>query len=283
MPEKSDEVRIPPAELFYREAVAHLEWCASNVTDHVPALVPHARGDMVVHRVPTESVDAVFALKLIQVVGNLKSGGLLIEHGFYHEWDMVSRLLYETLDDVKFLAHGERRGMTPLHRRYLAAFFAEDFDASGAVLQDRVRAVSRRDILDYLETATDEPEELRGLHEEQLVAARNMYRLRSASVHGRAAGIIRGYYEAEHGRFWTTGPRFEPSMGFERFALHVATLEVIFVFGFLIGSRWWGEDHRRQAASIALRLQAAVLRAGRAVCAAYRPPSETAGSRLVAR
>ena len=98
------------AERLYRESVAHLGRLATKATERIPELVTEQRCDIVTHRLPDRNLDAVYALKLIQLVGSLKSGEVLVRHGHYFEWDMVKRLVYETLDDPHFPStwRGER-------------------------------------------------------------------------------------------------------------------------------------------------------------------------------
>ena len=57
---------------------------------------------------------------------------------------MVKRLVYETLEDVEFMALGERHGSwTKLHSRYMECFFAEDYDERGAVVQRNLSTTLR--------------------------------------------------------------------------------------------------------------------------------------------
>lgn len=240
------------AEGIYREAVAHLDRSAIAATERIPDLVAETRGELDVFRTAEPSLDAVFVLKLIQVVGNIKSGELLVDHGFYSEWDMVGRLIYETLEDLQFLAIGERLCWTKRHDQYLEVFFAEDFDQDGSVVQRGVGPVQRREIAKFLRRVA-------GDGDKRDAAVRNIARLQSANVHGRSTGIIRGYYEAQKQRFWTGGARTETSMALERFALHLATSHVADVVAHHVVPRWWGQEYARKTSGIALRLRMAIL------------------------
>lgn len=242
------------AERLYRETLAQLERLATKAMERIPSLVTEQRCDIVTNRLPDRNLDTVFALKLIQLVGNLKSGEVLVRHGHYFEWDMVKRLVYETLDDLHFLALGEANDhWTKVHEQYMEALFAEDFDEDGSVVDESVRPVQRWQITDYLKSATHD-----GNEEEIAKVTRSVSRLHSASVHGRVTGIIRGYYEAPEQRFWTGGCRHEASTALERFSLHLATLHVTAYVAHLICPRWWGRAYRQQTWAMGIRLQDAL-------------------------
>ena len=246
-------------ERAFREALAHIERSARMAVDRLPDLQTKSRDGLPTHRLRNNGVDEVFALKLVQLVGNLKAGEVLIDSGCFHEWDMVKRLVYESLEDLEFVALGEREGeRTKLHSRYMECFFAEDFDEEGGVLQGGVRAVQRREITRYIESA-DGRENAGKLSEVE----KNIHRLHSASVHGRATGIIRGCYDAGNRAFWTGGRRNDTSMMVERFALRLGMCHTMGCVGRWVVERWWGRDYGSRTLEIAERLQSAVQEDGR--------------------
>ena len=256
--------RMPSKETerVFREALAHIECSARMAVDRLPDLQEESRGGLPTHRFLERGVDEVFALKLVQLVGNVKAGEVLIERGCFHEWDMVKRLVYETLEDVEFVALGKLEGgWTELHSRYMECFFAEDFDEEeGDVLQGGVRPVQRREITKYIESASSV-----GTEGAVSQVVRNIHRLHSASVHGRAAGITRGFYDAGKRAFWTGGPRNEVSMMVERFALRLAMCHITNCVGRWVVERWWGRDYASRTLEIRERLQSAVEEDGRAM------------------
>ena len=252
MADRQGDTRGGSAERIYRETVAHLERTATRAIERIPDLVPGTRGELEIFRVADPSLDAVFVLKLIQLSGNIKSGEVLVEHGFYSEWDMVKRLIYESLEDIQFLALGERHRWTTQHDRYLDVFFSEDFDEHGSVVQRGVSPVQRREVAEFFKCVA-------GAEDERDVVVRSIARLHSASVHGRCTGIIRGCYEGQKRRFWTGGPRGETSMALERFALQLTTFHVVDVVARHVSPRWWGQGYVREASSLALRLRTAIL------------------------
>ena len=74
-------------ERLFREALAHIERSARMAVDRLPELVVESRGELGTHRFRENNVDVVFALKLVQLVGNVKAGEALIERGLFYEWD----------------------------------------------------------------------------------------------------------------------------------------------------------------------------------------------------
>ncbi len=231
-----------------------LEHLATKATERIPRLVVEQRGDIEVHRPSHRSLDTVFALKLIQLVGNLKAGESLVREGCYFEWDMVKRLVYETLEDIDFLARGDATDdWTTVHERYLASFFAEDFGEDGSVIRESVRPVQRREITEYLQEEAGYP-----AGGDAGDVARDIGRIHSASVHGRLTGIMRGFFEAPQERFWIGGRRHKYSVALERLALGLAASDIADEVAHSICARWWGEVYRRETAALAGRLRTAL-------------------------
>ena len=242
-------------ETAYREAVTHLEYLAADAIGHVPDLTPRTRGQQTHYRLSETNWDAVFGLKLFQVVGNVKAGDRLVELGMFYEWDMVQRLIYETLEDLRFLALGERHGWTDPHEQFKMAFFAEDFDEHSSVVEESVRPIGRRQINDYIMSKDARDDSAKKKHQD---GVRNLTRLFSATVHGRYTGIIRGYYEGPQRRYWTGGPRHQDSVAWERLSLHVTTLNIVDVVARYVGPRWWGPQQLVETADVLSRLRMAI-------------------------
>ena len=253
MTDQNDAFDSGKAERIYREAVAHLTRLAHKAVERLPTLVRRQRGGIPTARLPDRRLDGMFALKLIQLVGNLKSGDLLVQHGHYFEWDMVHRLIDETLDDLEFLVRGEADDWTEVHDRYLDALFAEDFNHDGSVVQEPVRAPQRRQITDYIRHATND-----GNEEEIATVTRNIARLNNASAHGRVSGILRGYYEGGEQRFWLGGRRSGVNAALERLTFHLVAAQATASIAYLICARWWGERCMRKTEAIAQRLESAL-------------------------
>ena len=243
-------MHIGDTEQLYTKAVIHLDGLVSNALEYVPGLITEHRSDVVIHRIPDKTLDVVYALKLLQLAGSLKSGETLVKAGHYFEWDMVKRLIYETLDDLQFLSLGEENDdWTDVHEQYMRAFFAEDFADDGTVVTKSVHPVPRYRITNYLKGSDED-----GNEERIGRTASNISRLFSANVHGRATGIIRGYYEAHSGKFWNGGTRDELIAVLERFALYLATSQVLNFTSRIICARWWDSKCTEQTMTIATEL-----------------------------
>ena len=253
MTDQNDAIDGGKAEDIHREAVDHLVCLAAKAAERLPALVHERRGTIPTTRLPDRCLDGVFALKLIQLVGNLQSGDLLVRHGHYFEWDMVHRLIDETLDDLEFLARGEAGNWTEIHDRYMDALFAEDFNEDGSVVQESVRAPQRRQIADYLSRATND-----GNEAEVAAVRRNIARLNNASAHGRISGILRSSYQAGEQRFWLGGSRSGVNASLERLSFHMVAAQTTASIGYLICPRWWGEACTSKTVVIAQRLHSAL-------------------------
>ena len=72
--------------------------------------------------------------KLARSVSTLRATTLLMEHGFVQEQAAMQRMLDELHEDIMFLSFGVIfEKWTPLHDKYLAAFYEEEFDKESAI------------------------------------------------------------------------------------------------------------------------------------------------------
>lgn len=152
-------------------------------------------GHVVVHRLADRDARNALVLKLTPLVSNLRAGQLLIDHGFTYEWALVRRLLYETIEDVMFLlAEIWADSESDLHGRFLAAFYAEDFDEQGRLNEKWIKPPSRPEIRSFLEAKEKERVEGRPDDGDSVVTPlKALYRFGSGHMHGRAASIMRLY------------------------------------------------------------------------------------------
>jgi hypothetical protein len=91
-----------------------------------PSLVPF--GDHRVFRYLEQSVHQAMVQKLARLVSGLHAGRLLLSKGFVQELGALQRMLDEISEDIAFLSLGTLNQLTELHRRYLDAFYEEEFD-----------------------------------------------------------------------------------------------------------------------------------------------------------
>ncbi len=133
-----------------RNMSATVHELARNVAQ--PQRVPFA--DSFVYRYVEKTVHQALVQKLARYVTTLRGACLLFDHGFVQEQAALQRVLDELQEDITFLSFGVIFGKsTPLHERYLSAFYEEDFDPTtgrpGA--QDRPM-VPRKKIRAYIAT-----------------------------------------------------------------------------------------------------------------------------------
>ena len=208
-------------------------------------------GSILVHRFRQKNAEHVAVLKLSVLVSNLRAGRLLIDHGFVYEWMMVWRLLYETIEDVIFLvAEGRVESESNLHERFLAAFYAEDFDERARLTEKGVGAPTRREIRDFVEAFERE------IHGGRLpdgqglgTLTKGLYRVGSGFMHGRAASIM-CLYDPKSTRMLTNGMDNDEYLKQQLESFWLVFLSAISCFAAVMG-RVWGEKHRDKVFEIA--------------------------------
>ena len=90
-----------------------------------------------------KSISQAIVQKLARMVSTLHAARLLLNHGFVQEQGALQRILDEICSDVFFLALGViSNDLTPLHRRFLEAFFEEEFDD-----QDPMKSTQKRPMI----------------------------------------------------------------------------------------------------------------------------------------
>ena len=90
-----------------------------------------------------KSINQAIVQKLARMVSTLHAARLLLNHGFVQEQGALQRVLDEILDDILFLTHGViSNELTPLHEKYLEAFFEEEFDD-----QDPIKSTQKRPMI----------------------------------------------------------------------------------------------------------------------------------------
>ena len=145
------------AESLYDEALNNMEAILGKLESRVPRprLIEH-QGTMV-FRYVEKSCHQALVQKLARVVTGLHAARLLMQNGFVQEQAAIQRMLDEFHEDINFLALALiKNDLTPLHNRYLDAFYQEEFDAPTAfestqkremVSREKIRAyVSRSDL-----------------------------------------------------------------------------------------------------------------------------------------
>jgi hypothetical protein len=92
-----------------------------------PRAIPFKDG--FVYRYVEKTIHQALIQKLARVVTGLHAARILLEHGFVQEQGALNRILDEFQEDISFLAYAVIFDeITELHRRYLSAFYEEEFD-----------------------------------------------------------------------------------------------------------------------------------------------------------
>ena len=136
---------------LYEQALTTMERAVDRLAKRVPPpqLVAH-KGAFVFRHVE-KLVGQAIVQKLVRMVSTLDAARLLQNHGFVQEQGALQRILDEIQEDILFLAVGVVvDDLTPLHQRYLDAFFKEEFDAADAIESSQKRdTVPRQKIRAY--------------------------------------------------------------------------------------------------------------------------------------
>lgn len=165
-------------------------------------------GDGKAFRYREKSVHQAIVQKLARFVSCLHAARLLLKNGFIQEQGALHRMLDEFQEDATFLCYGVISGeMTPLHERYLKAFYMEEFDIPGKPLESaQKRPMESRDkIQAYLvrvEGATDDPYTAQR-------ASRSITKAFSGYVHGASPHIME-MYGGDPPKFHVRGLRHSP-------------------------------------------------------------------------
>jgi hypothetical protein len=124
-------------------------------------------------------------MKLARLISVLSSMRLLVEAGQVHEQGILQRVADETGEDIFFLALGRQNGELAIHRRYLAHFWREEFEAGPHPEKYQIRhMVKRSEIQDYIAKQSPPPAAIpKGV-------TRMIYGVFSGFVHGASTHIF---------------------------------------------------------------------------------------------
>jgi hypothetical protein len=115
-----------------------------------PQRVPYK--DSFVFRYVEKTVRQAIVQKLARLVSGLHAARLLMEHGFVQEQGALQRMLDDIEEDIMLLTFSVIFNKpTPLHQKYLDAFYEEEFDAESALASTQKRPmISREKIRAYI-------------------------------------------------------------------------------------------------------------------------------------
>ncbi len=90
-----------------------------------------------------KSIQQAIVQKLVRMVSTLNAARLLLNHGFVQEVGALQRILDELQTDILFLRNGVE-DPDDLHKKYLSAFYEEEFDAESALRSTQKRRMVPR-------------------------------------------------------------------------------------------------------------------------------------------
>ena len=187
---------------LYGQALTTIERFVHRLVKRVPPpqLVTH-RGTSA-FRYVEKSIGQAIVQKLVRMVSTLHAARLLQNHGFVQEQGALQRILDEIQDDIRFLTYGVIfDDLTPLHQRYLNAFFEEEFDAGDALGSTQKRPmISRKNIRAYNARKTS-PNPSR-----EVEASRTIHKIFSGYIHVASSHVM-DMYGGNPPRFHMRGMR----------------------------------------------------------------------------
>ena len=122
----------------FQEALTTMEVVVHNLATQVPQ--PQLKEDILSSgfRYNEKSIQQAIVQKLARMVSTLNAARLLLNHGFVQEVGALQRILDELQTDIIFLRNGVE-DPDDLHKKYLCAFYQEEFDA-----EDALRSTQKR-------------------------------------------------------------------------------------------------------------------------------------------
>lgn len=113
---------------LFLEAVDTMEYSFRKLEDKVPRPLIVNRGDGTTLRYVEKTVHQAMLLKLARYISGLNACDALLLKGFVQEQGVIQRTLDETHEAILFLVLGAQEGLAKVHRKYLSAFWQEEFD-----------------------------------------------------------------------------------------------------------------------------------------------------------
>lgn len=195
------------AEALYGTALKHMSSTVHELASLVtqPKTVPFA--DSFVYRYLDKTPRQAIVQKLARYVTTLHAAVVLFEQGFVQEQAALQRMLDEIQEDITFLAFGLiLEDLTPLHEKYLAAFYQEEFDPTTGRPGDQDRPMTpRKKIRAYIARMEGEAENpSRGVE-----VSRQVSKTYSGYVHAASPQIM-DMYGGSPPRFYVEGMKGTP-------------------------------------------------------------------------
>lgn len=113
---------------LYLEMLDVMDAAFRNFADALPKPIRIEQGSNWVFRFKDRDIYHAVVLKLAFVQSTLRAALVLLENGYTSQQAMLQRVIDEANEDIVFLVYVvTNNAITPLHQRYLDAFWAEEF------------------------------------------------------------------------------------------------------------------------------------------------------------
>lgn len=176
----------------YEEVLADLEVALSEITQLIGRAEKAPKAEGFVYRFTTRRLSEAVSMKLALLLSTLHAAVSLHRNGHYLQQAMLQRVIGELDEDILFLCYGlMTRELTDLHKRYLDAFWAEEFeDVSDPVGSHSSRpTIPRKKIRAYLSRIQPESSDPSTTSKIYKVLSKGY----SGFVHGAAPHIMEMY------------------------------------------------------------------------------------------
>ena len=143
------------------------------------------------YRYADKTIHQAIIQKLVRIVSGLRATRIVSDHGFVQEQASLQRMLAEFNEDIMFCSLAIiYDDISELHKRYLDAFYEEEFDSETAMSSTQRRAmIPRKKIRSYLDRKISD-DELGGGPE----ASRTISKMYSGYLHGASTQIMDSYF-----------------------------------------------------------------------------------------
>lgn len=176
----------------------------------LPAPRPVTLGAVNCYRFSENTIEQAVLLKLARTVSGLRAARILLEYGYVQEQAAIERILGEISEDVLFLVIAIwRNKVDPLHERYLDAFYQEELNETGDLVESKQKRpmMPRKKIQAYI--AEFQSEALNPSDGTKLM--RTITKAYSGFVHAAYPQIME-MYGGTPPRFWLSGMRGTPKI-----------------------------------------------------------------------
>ncbi|MBC1182455.1 hypothetical protein HF680_07300 [Brevundimonas sp. WCHBH090558] len=172
---------------LFREAIDAMEAGFRNLELQVPKPRIIKKGEGVTLRYVEQTIHQAILLKLARQVSGLNACDVLLASGYVQEQGVIQRTLDELDEDILFLCFGAQDGTVKLHRKYLKAFWQEEFEDGVAPIENTKGRyhIKRNEIREWLGRRLGTPDDA-----PEMKALRVVQQAYSGYVHAASPQIM---------------------------------------------------------------------------------------------